>query len=60
MKIPSSWELLEDTVNVLPKPANGEIVFDAKSKNRDDNFYRNILVLKQDISGNVSSLDFTI
>lgn len=60
MKIPSSWEILKDTNNTLPKPANGEIVLATKSKKQEDNFYRNILILKQNIKENISSLDFTI
>jgi len=60
MTIPSSWEILENANEVLPTPANGEIVFDAKSTKQYNNFYRNILVLKQEITSSISSLDFTI
>lgn len=60
MKIPSKWEVIENTDEILPKPANWEIVFDAVSKVSVDNFYRNILVLKQYYKEDISSLDFTI
>ena len=60
MSIPKSWELLKNTNLILPKPANGEIVFASVSKKVNDNFYRNILVLKQNISSTISSLDFMI
>jgi len=58
--IPSQWEVVENIQNILPKPANGEIVFDAVSKVENDNFYRNILVLKQEFKNEISSLDFVI
>lgn len=60
MIIPSSWEILENINETLPTPANWEIVFDAKSTKQNDDFYRNILVLKQELSSQISSLDFTI
>ena len=60
MKIPSKWEVIENTDEILPKPANGEIVFDAVSKVSVDNFYRNILVLKQDYKEDISSFDFIV
>jgi hypothetical protein len=59
MKIPKLWEVIKNTDSILPKPANGEVVFDVVSKTKTSNIYRNILVLKQDIVENISSFDFT-
>ncbi len=58
--IPSKWEVLKNVSDILPKPANWEIVFDAVSSIKNDDFYRNILVLKQKINSQMTSLDFTI
>ncbi len=60
MNIPSSWELLKNTNTILPKPANWDIVFDAVSKKLNDGFYRNMLVLRQNIDEDMSSFDFTV
>jgi hypothetical protein len=60
MKIPISREVLENTNSIFPNPSNGEVVFDAVSKTSNDSFYRNILVLKQVLPNDLSSLDFTI
>ena len=61
MTIPAKWELLKNTWEILPKPSSWEIIFDAVSSIKNDGFYRNILVLKQDIEEtNFSSLDFII
>jgi len=60
IKIPSKWEIIKNTDKILPKPANWEIIFDAVSKIQVDNFYRNMLVLKQDYKENISSFDFVV
>jgi len=61
MTIPAKWKLITDFDKILPKPANWEIVFDAVSDVEIDGFYRNILVLKQEIvEENFNSLDFII
>ena len=61
MIIPAKWEVVKNTDNILPKPSNAEIVFDAVSDIANDGFNRNILVLKQNIEENdFSSLDFII
>ena len=61
MTIPSKWELIKETEKILPKPSDWEVIFDAVSNVESDGFYRNILILKQDIlENNFSSLDFII
>lgn len=60
MKIPSKWELIKDFDTILPKPSNWSIVLSSVSPNINENFYRNILILKQELNTNINSLDFTI
>lgn len=60
INIPSSWEIIKNTDSILPKPANWEIIFDAASKTKNDNFYRNILVLKQNLDSSIESFDFIV
>jgi len=58
ISIPSKWKVIKNTDEILPKPADWEVVFDAVSETLNDNFYRNILVLKQEIINDISSLDY--
>jgi len=59
MDIPNSWEVLKSNNEIFPKPAYWEIVFDAKSTKAKDGFYRNILVLKQELQDkNIDSLEY--
>lgn len=58
--IPAKWDIIKNVWTILPKPSNWEIVFDAASNINNDDFYRNILVLKQEINSDLTSLDFII
>ena len=58
--IPAKWNILKNVSEILPKPSNWEIVFDAVSTIKNEDFYRNILVLKQEWNLDISSLDFII
>jgi len=60
ISIPSTWEVIKNTSEILPQPSNWDIVFDAVSTTISDDFYRNILVLKQESTDTLSSLDFII
>lgn len=60
ISIPSKWKVIKNTDKILPQPADWEVVFDAVSETSNNNFYRNILVLKQEITNNISSLDYII
>ena len=61
INIPAKWDLLNSVSEVLPKPSNWEIIFDAVSSIKSDNFYRNMLVLKQDIEEkSLSTLNYII
>ncbi len=56
--LPSSWEIIENKDSILPKPANWEIVLAISSNTLRDNFYRNMLILSQEIKTDISSASF--
>lgn len=60
MSLPSNWDILTNTWNVLPKPKNWEISLASSSSELKYWFSSNILVLSQKLNKQVSSLDFSI
>lgn len=60
MSLPSNWDILSSTWNILPKPKNWEISLAASSSELNYGFSNNLLILSQKLDKQVSSLDFSI
>lgn len=60
MSIPSNWNILSASGNILPKPKNGEIAFAASSTELKYGFSNNLLILSQKLNKGITSGDFSI
>ena len=56
--IPSSWEIIENTNNILPKPNIWEIELVVASSVSKNWFKNNLLILSQDLNSFTTSVDF--
>lgn len=60
IQIPSSWEIIKDKENILPKPSSGEIELAVTSKDINAWFANNLLILSTKLNSFTTSKDFSI
>jgi len=60
INIPSNWEIIENTQNILPKPNNWEIELAVASKVLKNWFKNNLLILSDELNTFTSSKDFSM
>lgn len=60
MSIPSNWDILSNTWDVLPSPKSWEISLAASSSELKYGFSNNLLILWQNLNKSITSLDFSV
>lgn len=60
ISLPSNWNILTDSWNVLPTPKNWEISLAASSNELKYGFSNNLLILSQKLDKKITSLDFSV
>ena len=60
MKIPSSWDIIQNKDKILPKPNSWEIELAVTSKDINDWFANNLLVLSTKLNSFTTSKDFSM
>lgn len=58
--IPSNWEIIKDTENILPKAKDGEIELVVTSKTATNWFANNLLILSDELAVYTTSKDFSM
>lgn len=60
LSIPSTWNILTDSENLIPKPSHWKVELSVRSKEVKLWFSNNLLVLSTDLTDTVTSKDFSL
>lgn len=60
IEVPTNWEVVKDTDNVLPKVKNGKIELAVTSKSSVNGFSNNLLILSDELSKYTTSKEFSM
>jgi hypothetical protein len=60
IEVPTNWQVVKDTENILPKVKNGKIELAVTSKESVNGFSNNLLILSDDLSKYTTSKEFSM